>query len=67
MNKIAVLHPSAFRLPPSTLVWMAGIEPAWTCSQGKWVASTLHPEMLEPVVRIELTASVVPGLRSRAH
>ena len=26
------------------LVRVAGVEPAWTCSQGMWVAATLHPE-----------------------
>src|ERR1041384_4214962 len=27
------------------LVRVAGIEPAWTCSQGMWVAANLHPEI----------------------
>jgi hypothetical protein len=26
------------------MVRVAGVEPAWTCSQGMWVAATLHPE-----------------------
>src|SRR5215813_8565491 len=30
-----------------TLVRVAGVEPAWTCSQGMWVAATLHPDFGE--------------------
>src|SRR5207244_1981116 len=26
------------------MVRVAGVEPAWTCSQGMWVAATLHPD-----------------------
>src|SRR5579872_228322 len=28
-----------------TMVRVAGVEPAWTCSQGMWVAATLHPDL----------------------
>ena len=27
------------------MVRVAGVEPAWTCSQGMWVAATLHPDI----------------------
>src|SRR6202035_5317512 len=27
------------------MVWVAGVEPAWTCAQDMWVAATLHPEL----------------------
>ena len=26
------------------MVGMTGVEPAWTCSQNKWVTVTLHPD-----------------------
>ncbi len=28
------------------MVRVAGVEPAWTCSQGMWVAATLHPDLV---------------------
>src|SRR5215470_10205662 len=50
------------------MVRVAGVEPAWTCSQGMWVAATLHPESWWLVTELNRVHRLFrPALYRRVH
>src|SRR5262249_9943980 len=50
-----------------TMVRVAGVEPAWTCSQGMWVAATLHPDCWREPFSPPLLALYADNLAKSVH
>ena len=45
-EQTAILMTPHILVTPEKMVRVAGVEPAWTCSQGMWVTATLHPDLV---------------------